>query len=173
MFINHLVYSFLNVQVSSCYGSSLSSRGACRSLFTKNASRSVFLLSDSSNVFSSQISLQTSVSSPVQGLRLKTTAIINIYIRSNIFLKCFQANICHTKTKSAQTFQSHKRLHIGVQAKPSKSVGVQAPRDVYTNTPVQRSYIVGLRGNWLKDQFMANNLWSYVPRCPSSDSMKY
>lgn len=160
------------MHVSSCYGSSLSSRGACRSLFTKNASRSIFLLSDLSNVFSSQISLRTTVSSPVQVIRLKTTAIINIYIRS-IFFKCFQANICHTKTKSAQTFQSHKRLHIRVQAKPSKSVGVQAPRDVYTNTPVQCSYIVGLRGNWLKDQFMANNLWSYVPRCPSSDSMNY
>uniref|UniRef100_A0A1B6LUU9 Cilia- and flagella-associated protein 206 n=1 Tax=Graphocephala atropunctata TaxID=36148 RepID=A0A1B6LUU9_9HEMI len=81
------------------------------------------------------------------------------------------ADICKSMTHSTQTVESTKRLHIGVQATPTRSTSMQALRDSATNTATLRSYIVGLRGNWLRDQFMANNLWSYVPKCTASENL--
>ncbi|XP_054262893.1 cilia- and flagella-associated protein 206-like isoform X2 [Macrosteles quadrilineatus] len=78
------------------------------------------------------------------------------------------ADICKSATRSCQTDHSHKRLHIAVQAKPSRSTGVQHDRHTATNTPAVRSYIVGLRGTWLRDQFMSNNMWTHLPRCPQT-----
>ncbi|XP_046667640.1 cilia- and flagella-associated protein 206 [Homalodisca vitripennis] len=79
------------------------------------------------------------------------------------------ADICKSVTHSTQTIESTKRLHIGVQATPTRSAGMQVMQHSATNTATLRSYIVGLRGNWLRDQFMANNLWSYLPKCTGTE----
>lgn len=58
----------------------------------------------------------------------------------------FQANISRCVTRSTQTFNSHFRYGVYVQAAMSQDKEVQTRRDNYTNTKKLMTFIFGLRG---------------------------
>lgn len=57
-----------------------------------------------------------------------------------------QANISRCVTRSTQTFNSHFRHGVYVQASPPQNKEVQTRRDKYTNTKNLKTFIFGLRG---------------------------
>lgn len=57
-----------------------------------------------------------------------------------------QANISRCVTRSTQTFNSHFRYGVYVQATPPQDKEVQTRRDNYTNTKNLKTFIFGLRG---------------------------
>ncbi|EFN63753.1 Uncharacterized protein C6orf165-like protein [Camponotus floridanus] len=56
------------------------------------------------------------------------------------------ANISRCVTRSTQTFNSHFRYGVYVQASPPQDKEVQTRRDNYTNTKNLKTFIFGLRG---------------------------
>ncbi|KAL6262791.1 hypothetical protein P5V15_005581 [Pogonomyrmex californicus] len=56
------------------------------------------------------------------------------------------ANISRCATRSTQTFNSHFRYGIYVQAAPPQDKEVQTKRDNYTNTKKLKTFMFGLRG---------------------------
>jgi len=57
-----------------------------------------------------------------------------------------QANISRCATRSTQTFNSHFRYGVYVQAAPPQDKEVQTRRDNYTNTKKLMTFMFGLRG---------------------------
>lgn len=58
----------------------------------------------------------------------------------------FQANISRCATRSTQTFNSHFRYGVYVQAASLQDKEVQTRRDNCTNTKKLMTFIFGLRG---------------------------